>query len=200
MNKFLVFPCIKQENDKGYNGPAVTLANASNMSFALFFPVSEENAALINYILEDKKDKKIDINTNVLGVYKTMLDSWRAGDRFLSGIVMDVATDPETEEEVIMVKLALSGDDGGIDSIIKVNFTHAVFLAAMERKEILVTDELLSKLVPKDENDENDEEEDSDVAEKDNKQPKITKEESAKYPIDKDILNIAAKIMQGKIK
>ena len=203
MNKFLIFPCIKQEDGKGYNGPVVTLACASNISFALFFPVSEENAALINFVLEEKKDKKPDINTNILGVYKTMMDSWRAGERFLSGILMDVVFDTATEEEVITVKLLLSDEDGNIDSVTKVNFTHAVLIAAMERKEIIVSDDLLDKLMPKDEREECEDcdgcgecEEDSDVA--DTKKP--NKEENKKYPIDKDILDIAKQIMQGKIK
>ena len=189
MNKFLVFPCIKQEDEKGYNGPAVTLACASNISFALFFPISEENANLINYILEDKEDKKIDMDTSILGIYKTMLDSWRAGYRFLSGILMDVLTD--TEEEIIAVKLILSDESGSIDSIIRVNFTHAVILAAMERKEILVTAELLDKIMP----DESDDDEDEDIKENDD-----SKANKTKYPVDKDILEIAKKIMQGKIK
>ena len=201
MNKFLVFPCIKQEEGDGYNGPAVTLACASDISLALFFPISEENAALINFVLDEKKEKKIDLNTNILGVYKTMLDSWRAGDRFLSGILMDVIFDTETEEEVIAVKLMLSDEDGNVDSVIKVNFTHAIFLAAMDRKEILITNELLNKLVPKDDvEEEEEEEEDSDIIEDNKTSKKLSKEERKKYPVDKDILDIAKKIMQGKIK
>jgi hypothetical protein len=187
MNKFIVFPCIKQSNENGYNGPVVTLACASNVSFALFFPISEENSKLINYILEHKPNEYTS-NLNVIGIYKTMLDSWEAGGRFLSGISLDTEFDSDTKEETISVKLIISNEDGSVDSMIKVNFVHAVLLASMERKEIIVSNDLLNKLMPPDEEDE--EEGASNVVPAKDK----------KFPVDKDILDIAKKIMSGKIK
>ena len=206
MNKFLVFPCIKQEaieGREGYSGPVVSLGNASNISFVLFFPVSEENASLINYVLE-KPPSKQKINAgSVLGIYKTMIDSWSAGERFLSGILMDMEYDEEIEQEVINVRLVISDDHGSIDSVVKTNFIHAILLAAMERKEVLVSNELLSKLLPKTQDDEMDEEDMDDIENEENEENiKDVKEvkDVKKLPVDKEILEIAKQIMSGKIK
>lgn len=188
MNKFLVFPCIKQSNDNGYTGPVVTLACASNVSFVLFFPMSEENAKLINYILEHKPSEYT-THLNIIGIYKTMLDSWEAGGRYLSGISLDTEFDQGSKEETISVKLIISDEDGSVDSLIKVNFIHAVLLAAMERKEVLVSNDLLNKLMPQQENEEDDEDQET-----------PTENKNQKFPVDKDILDIAKKIMSGKIK
>lgn len=189
MNKFLVFPCIKQSNENGYNGPVVTLACASNISFALFFPMSEENAKLINYILEHKPSEYTS-NLNIIGIYKTMIDSWEAGGRYLSGISLDTESDLESKEETISVKLIIADEEGSVDSIIKVNFIHAVLLASMERKEIFVSNDLLNKLMPPNE----DEDEDGETSQE------IIPSADKKFPVDKDILDIAKKIMSGKIK
>ena len=191
INKFLVFPCVKQSNENGYNGPVVTLACASNISFVLFFPVSEENAKLINYIL-DHKPSEYNSNLDIIGIYKTMIDSWEAGGRYLAGISLDTEFNANSKEEIIDVMLVLSDDDGAIDSIIKVNFIHAVLLAAMERKEILVSSDLLKKLLPHMVK-ESDLEEDEDLK-------KDTIKNNKKIPVDEDILNLAKKIMSGKIK
>lgn len=205
MNKFLVFPCIKQDIDNGYSGPVVMLACASNISFVLFFPISEENASMLNYVLENPPEKQ---NINIgstLGVYKAMLDAWSAGDRFLSGILLDTEYDMESKQEVISARLVISNEGGPVDSIVKVNFVHAILLAAMDRKEILVTKYLLSKLVPiHGKNSEEDEEDDGGDGSVQSKSPKRSnKEESLDpkaFPIDKEILDLAKKIMSGKIK
>lgn len=191
MNKFLVFPCIKQDTKEGYSGPVVSLASASNISFVLFFPISEDSASLINYVLEKPPEKQTINAGSVLGIYKTMLDSWSAGDRFLSGILMDTEYDEESKQEVINVKLIISDEHGSVDSVVKTNFVHAMLLAAMERKEILVSNELLSKLLPKSKLDEDDEE----VSETES-----SKNVKNKLPVDKEILEIAKRIMSGKIK
>lgn len=202
MNKFLVFPCIKQEGiegREGYSGPVVSLANASNVSFVLFFPVSEENASLINYVLEKPPSKQTINAGSVLGIYKTMIDSWSAGERFLSGILMDTEYDEEIEQEVINVRLVISDEHGSVDSVVKTNFIHAILLAAMERKEVLVSNELLSKLLPKTQDEEMDEDEDEDGIEEDVKEVKDVKDVK-KLPVDREILEIAKRIMSGKIK
>jgi len=193
INKFLVFPCIKQSNENGYDGTVVTLSCSSNISFALFFPISEENAKLVNYILEHKPSEYTS-DLNIIGVYKTMLDSWEAGGRYLSGILLDMESDPESKEEIISIKLIICDEEGSVDSIINVNFVHAVLLAAMERKEIIVSNDLLSKIIPKDE-DEDEEDEDEE-----NGSIETLPNSNKKFPVDKDILEMAKKIMSGKIK
>ena len=132
MNKFLVFPCMKQDNEDGYKGSVVTLACSTNISFVLFFPISEENAQLIDYVLNHKPDEYT-TNLNIIGIYKTMLDSWEEGGRFLSGISMDTEYDPSNSEETILIKLIITSENGSVDSILRVNFIHAVLLAAMEQ-------------------------------------------------------------------
>jgi hypothetical protein len=212
MNKFLVFPCIKKNEIDGYSGPLVTLANENNISFSLFFPISEENANLINYILETPPNKHSLNDVGVIGMCKTMISSWGAGERFLSGIHMDTEYDLESEQDIITIRLIISDRHGEIDSVLRVNFVHAIILAAIARRDIMVTNCLLEKLIPKDkdgmenemdedENDDNENDEDND----DDKPDKPDKPESPemlkrKFPVDKEILDIAKKIMTGKIK
>ena len=115
-----------------------------------------------------------------------MVDSWKAGDRYLSGIVMDIVFDPETGEDIISPTLIICDSMGNVDAVLNVNFVHAVLLAAMERKEILVTNELLRKLIPmpshEDETDE----------------PPLDVDKESEFPVDKQILDIARDIMSGK--
>ena len=181
MNKFEVIKCI-DVNENDYDGPCVIMACSSDPSFMLFFPVTKENAKIINYVLKD--NSKYDINTNILGIYKTMVNSWKAGDRFLSGIIMDTFYNEEAKEEVLLIRLALSDQDGNLDSLVHVNFLHAILLAAMEGVDIIVSDKLLAKMIPDDENSEND----------------YRSKTNTHFPEDKKIVDIAKKIMGGKIK
>ena len=192
INKVWVFPCVNQTNEMGYEGPILTLACSSNVSFVLLFPISEDNASLINYILEHKPSE-YNTNLNIIGIYKTMIDSWEEGGRHLSGIYIDMDEDPESKTEKMSTKIIISDDNSGdVDSIIKVNFIHAILLAAMERREIIVSGDLLRNLMPDDNYDEEDGEDNSDDS--------INDENTKKFPVDKDILDIAKKIMSGKIK
>jgi len=187
VNKFLIFPCIEQK-DEGYQGQVVTLASTSNATFVLFFPIATDYASLINYVL--KKDNS-PANYQLLSVYQTMLDSWKAADRYLSGIVMDIMYDEETEEDIIAPTLILCDSLGNVDAVLNVHFVHAVMLAAMERKEVLVTNELLDKLLKDPQ--ENDEDEEEFPPETDGQS-----KTDSNLPIDKQILDIARDIMSGK--
>ena len=186
MNKFLVFPCIEQSEDDGYQGPVVSLASTSNLTFALFFPIAEEYANLINYML--KKEEVEGLDFQLMSVYQTMVDSWKAGDRYLSGIVMDIIYDVHAEEDIISPTIILSDSLGNVDAVLNVSFVHAVMLAAMERKELLVTNELLEKLLPMPEHD--------DEGNEETPEPK----KDSKFPVDKQILEIARNIMNDKKK
>jgi len=192
MNKFLVFPCVEQsgEGEGGYKGPVVPFASTANVTFMLFFPIAKEYSYLINFLL--KKEDSTKANMQLLAVYQTMVNSWKAGDRYLSGIVMDTKYDEDGEEDIITPTLIICDSSGNVDAVLNVNFVHAVMLGAMERKEILVTNELLNKLMPptKDDDDESDEEEETEVPDR----------HKNKFPIDKDILDIAKNIMNGKNK
>jgi hypothetical protein len=153
----------------------------------LFFPITKENAKIINYVLEE--DSKFDANTNVLGIYKTMVDSWQASDRYLSGIIMDTIFSDEVKDDVLMIRLALSDLNGDLDSLVACNFLHAILLAAMESAEIIVSDKLIMKMLP-----------DPDEEMKGISKSKKNKKDPNHFPEDKKIMNIAKKIMTGKIK
>jgi len=205
MNKFLVFPCTVKDNKEGYNGHVVPLVCASSTGFAIFFPISDENAKIINKLLEKPINKEeLDLNTsNILSIYKTMVDSWNSGGKYLSGIYMDMEIDPNDKTEIISVKSIISTNHGGyVDNVIKMNFIHAIIIAAMYRFEIVISKELIEKLMPNLDNE--NEDENTDVEDNELKDPpsalskKIGK--NNKFPKDSQILKIAKKIMNGKIK
>jgi len=182
MNKFNVVKCIDMK-ESDYDGPCVIMACASDPDFLLFFPINKENSKMINYVLD--KNSKYDINTNILGIYKTMVDSWSASDRFLSGILMDATWDAEMKEDILSIRLAISDRSGEIDSIVHVNFIHGILLGSMEDVGIIVSDRLLSKMMPDSEKDSKD---------------KSKRKSPPHFPEDKKIVDIAKKIMSGKIK
>ena len=189
------------------------MACVTNNAFVLMFPVSTEYASQINYILSKPADK-LDINAGgVLGVYKTMLDTWKSGGRYLSGILMDVEGGTIDGQPVLSVQLIVSDEHGGVDSITKTNFIHAIMLSALERKEILVTDDILHKIRPEPEELDETEVEEADghtminnpFKQKGNRERTIketskeaTKDDKSKFPVDKQILTIAKNIMKGK--
>jgi len=181
MNKFSVLKCIEMK-ESDYDGPCVILACVSDPSFLLFFPLNKDSSKMINYVLD--KNSKYDINTSVLGIYKTMVDSWRASDRFLSGILMDAVWNAELNEDVLSIRLAISDKSGEIESMVHVNFVHGVLLAAMEDVGVIVSDRLLSKMMPDSENN----------------SKETRKKNTPHFPEDKKIVDIAKKIMSGKIK
>ena len=188
MNRFTVVSCLDVEagDDMGinYTGPIVVLACASDIDFALFFPFTQENAEIIKLVLQNGVN--FNVNTSVLGIYKTMIDSWQASDRYLSGIIMDSVSEDGDGEEMLSINLALADSDGDLDGLVKINFVHAVLLSVIESVDILVTDKLISRLLPK--------YEDNDDSDGD------PKEKSQSFPEDKKILGIVKDIMSGQIK
>jgi len=203
MNKFLVFPCLntkgkkQAEVDPTYDGPLVTLVSAEDESLVLFFPMDDKNAMVINYILENEKYDK---NTEVLGVYQTMLDSWNASDRFLSGVLMDATYDDAVEDDIITIRFILSSNRSGhIDTIVQSTFIHAIIVAAMEKLPIIMTSELLHKLMPGlSEGDEDEDEDEDDGGDDHGDEDPGSNEKS--FPVDEDILKLAKDIMGGQIK
>lgn len=212
MNRFNIFSCIEVSEDD-YEGPCVVMACVTDPAFMLFFPVSDENAKVISYVMDGNSD--YDINTNILGLYKTMINSWKSSDRYLSGIIMDSNYDSELDEPILMIRLALAGHDGYIDSLVRVNFLHAILIAAMENVSIIVSDDLINQMLPPDfpddiadnifEEGEFEEEEDQfgyPRRERSSHNSKSTRDKSDNYisPEDPNIVDIARKIMSGKIK
>jgi hypothetical protein len=189
MEKFAILPCTKQDKvEHDYNGYVIGLVNVQNPHFIIFFPVVEEGAHMINFLLEPKENKDSPVDIKTLSVFKTMIDTWKASNIFLSGVVMDV--EQEKDDGMILVSLYLSDTNTGkIDSIVSVNFLHAVIISVMEQTPIIISDNLLHNIMP------DDEEESCPNCQKPEK-----KEKKKKYPKDKNIIDIARKIMSGKIK
>ncbi len=180
MSKFRVTKCTDVKQN-GYSGTCIIMSCLSNPEFFLFFPVAKDSAKVINYVLQEKTN--YDINTNVIGIYRTMIDSWEAGDRYLSGIIMDSVYDEEQKDDIIKIQLALVDQDGQLDSLVYVNFLHAVLLSCLEKIDIIVSEKLLDKMMPED---------DEDGEKKGHS--------TQKFPEDKKIVDLAKKIMSGKIK
>lgn len=181
MNKFEILNCIDVDDDD-YKGTAIVLVCKSDPSFMLFFPVSKEQSKLLTYILDD--DKKGDLNKNILGIYKTMVDSWEVSDRHLTGIIMDGNYDEKTKEDLMTLRLVVIDQSGDLDSLVSIDFLNAIILAAMEKLPIIVNQKLIDKMIPQ---------EDEDI-------PQKEKKDAHTFPEDKKIISIAKKIMNGKIK
>lgn len=177
VNRFKLVSCINMGDDEAsdYKGPIVVLSCCTDPDMALFFPIPEEIAKTISDILNEKY--KLDINSEHLGIYKTMIDSWRAGDKYLSGIIIDSHYDAKAKDDLILVRLALIDHNGDLDGMVDISFVHAMLLAAMEQADIVFSDSILNKLMPSEE-----------------------QECKHKSPEDPKILNIVKGIMSGKIK
>jgi len=196
MSRFIVYSCSKvspEETGHDYNGNVAILASVTDPSLLLFFPITEINAKLLSFVMDE--DSEFDIDTSTLGIYQTMTNSWESLDKYLSGIMMDIVYNPEVKDYVMDVKLAISNKIGSLESIVTVNFVHAVLLSVMEGIPIIVTEELLHRLAP-DHNEDEDEDEDEDemdIPRKHYKDPKGT------FPKDENILNIVKKIMEAEL-
>jgi len=100
MNRFTILKCVENSekifSNSQYNGSLIVLVSVSDPSVQIFFPLSKENGILLRQILFG--EGKIDANTDVIGIYKTMLDSWRSSDEFLSGVIIDVTKNTKNTE------------------------------------------------------------------------------------------------------
>lgn len=200
MNRFILFPCVVQKDDSDYTGPLASLVSQINENMVLFFPISEDNASLINFSLNEENRKKMTVNQDIVGIYKTMIESWKSGDRHISGVILDAKYDTEAKEDVIDASVILIDADGNIDTVVKTNFVHAMVVVAIEDMEVYVTDDLFSKLRPHGVEGEENDEEDEDSEEGGDKPktpPQLPKNE---FPVDNNIISIARQIMNGKIK
>ena len=188
MNRFTVLSCIDEDEEQStHDGPVVALGSCSEPNILLLFPITKENSAIIKYVLNGEGD--FDINTNILGIYKTMVDSWKTADKYLCGIIVDTIYDQELDDDVIFIRLALADDNGELDSLVHINFVHGVLLAAMEKIDLIFSDNVLGKLIPSEEKIF----EDLNLSGSDNPNP------DSNFPEDKNLLNIVKQIMHGKI-
>ena len=176
-----------QPSANKYEGNVVALACTSDPSLVLFFPVSPDVVEKMNEAIGS--ENQLDIGT--FGIYKTMVDSWSATDKYLSGIIIDVIYDKEMDDDIMDVKLVLSDTNNGcINSLVSIDFINAIFLSILERMNILLSDALLSKLMPVFE----------EQVESENDIGNIDKVDDGVSEDKKEILDIVKQIMGGQVK
>lgn len=189
MNKFILFPCVEpdEENQKLFDGHVVSLGASRDLNFKVYFPIREDYADLINAVLNGDKEKIA--RHEILNIFTTMTDSWSSGDRFLSGIILDLRIDENNEPEMT-VQILVSYINGILDSVVRTTFSNAMILAAMEDVHVFMTDALMSNLLPKGDDFFDDYPDGSGN----------TPSNQGDKPIDKELLEIAKGIISGKIK
>ena len=183
MNKFILFPCIKPEEENLFDGYVVCLGSSRDLNLKVYFPIRDDYAELVNDILNGDEDK---FNQHeILNIFTTMTSSWSSGDRFLSGIILDLKMNTDNEPEMT-VQILVAYINGILDSVVKTTFSNAMILAAMEDVPVFMTDALMSNLLPKGD----------DFFNHDGN----PQNEDGSKPLDKEILDIAKEIISGKIK
>ena len=185
MNKFKIFPCIKldeKDASESCGSNAIVMVCENDSSAVLMFPATAKEASMVDAALGVNKKQF----SGSLSLYRTMMESLFSGYLHLSGVILDVDMDNK-KEEYIDVKLVIINKDGDIEGYLDTCFIHAVVLVAMEETNVIVTDRLLDKLLPPDK--------------KPSKHTEISElEKKMDYPEDKKLLELAKKIMTGKLK
>lgn len=190
MNKFFPSKCIPHKDAvrKNVNSKALLLPliMEKNSNYVLFFPVEDEVAEVINFILENDFDIEESGSIDGIGtieMVRTMKYSWSALGNFVSGILIRDSYSEELKDYTLDSNIILSSDDGYVESIIKVGFVLAIVFSLLEDVPVMIGDALLEKLNSY--NEESEENIDIEIREQDKK-------------IDKEILMAAKKIMGDK--
>ena len=195
MNKFNIMPCISQEevDEESKGGFVVPLSGEVGTSCIIFFPVADKVAEVVNLLLGvEDTDTGIDQEEieGSIDLYKTMVNSWRTGDRFVSGVHIDIVYSKEKEEDILDARLILSStDDGYVEAIIKINFAHALIVSLLEEVEVTLSGDLLNAFMP-----------DLMGGEEPLEALEDSLPEEGDYPVDENIAKIAKSILNGKIK
>lgn len=186
-NKFWLGPCedkkITISETETFEGIMATLISHEDDKFKLMIPIREKDANLISAILEENGKLGESEEEEVIGVFLTMIESWRSAGVYLSGVTVDSFVDPETDIDMFFVHFFLCNQDGYMESMVRANFSHALILVALEGVPIFVTEKLLAKLLGAGPKIEGDEEEEEDL---------LAEDES-----DSPIYKIAQDIMRG---
>jgi len=195
ITKFGIVTCEKPDASNTY---VVGFAPTENQEIMLYFPIPEEDAFLIKFMLEPEKENKNEPpNMKLLGLYKTMLDGFESSGTFLSGVVFGF--EKIENEELLSCKLCLSKtEDGLLENMMCTTFSVAVILSTMENLEIFMTDDLIKKLLPALENDDEIEQPNQSNNSNQNSEKEIKHKNLPNLPIDKDIEKIAKQIMSGQ--
>lgn len=186
--RFSIITCEKADNSEVasefYN---VGLCSYDEPNVAIYFPVQEEEATLISFLL-NPEDEDLKPNTKMLGLYKTMEEGFEASGTFVSGIILGFEKD--NEEDILSCQVYLSKVVGGcLESVMKMPFPTAIILATMHEMDVFMNEELVNKIVG-----------DSDLSQTEESKDDKSEENSKKFPVDKNISKIAKSIMSGKVK
>ena len=171
------FGGLQEEHEKpSYNGPIVILENIIWPTLFLFFPITKKNMDVINQALTGATEAKS------LSIYKTMIDSWKGSDNYLSGIIMDLNYEPNSSEPKIVVNFALSsGEDGKLKSLVPVSFVDSIIISILCDQDYMVGARLLNLMLP------------------DEKSLGKTNEKYHALSDDENIKDIVRHILEGKI-
>lgn len=154
-NKFWVGPCeertVQITEDESYDGYMVSLISHEDENFKLLFPLRERDAQILKSISTEQMEVKPieDCDPDFIGLYFTMIESWKTSDRILSGATLDSLIDPELGVEVFLTHFFLTNREGYIESMVKSNFSQIIILSALEDSPIFVSDNLIQKLIGK---------------------------------------------------
>jgi hypothetical protein len=184
MNRFYVDNCVPHSDVTGEDveGYVCPLVSEKNQNFVLFFPISEEVAGTVESLMSHE-DIPPGGETDLIEVISIMKKSWESLDSFLSGIVLNEAFDRETKDYVIDASAILSSNSfGSVDSIVRINFTMSIILSLLCESSIMISDSLISKL------------------ESGLEETEVEDEGLEGETADENIIEIARKIMKGKIK
>jgi DNA-binding cell septation regulator SpoVG len=182
MNLFRVVNCIdfngEIPEDLGdasptHEGPAIIMNNVEWPSTYLFFPIQEENMEFINKVMNGDED------IESLSLFKTMMDSWKSSNSFLTGIVCDVHFSPNDPSPKITVDLALADGEGLLTSMVAVSLFDAVIISLIKDIDFVITDRFLNALMP-------------------DRSEEV--EEFSEFPEDHNINDIVRDIMEAPVK
>lgn len=191
MKKFQLIQCVKQvkeENQLGNGeGYVVGLASFDDPNIIFYFPIPEEEAVMVNYLLDPEGEKDSKPNTKMLGLYNTMMEGFASSGTFVSASILNFEIDENKEEILYCISYLSNIDTGFLESTMITTFNNAIMFSAIKDMDIFITDELCEKIL-------------STLESSLEKAEKEEQDKKKKFPKDKNIDKIAKKIMNGKIK
>ena len=153
MNRFYPSKCLTHKdavgNKTGSDSLLLPLIMEKNSNYVLFFPVEDEVAEIINFIVDNEYDIYDDDTTgelNVIEMVRTMKYSWDSLGNFISGIFMKEAYSEEVSDYTLDSNIILSSEDGYVESIVKVGFVLSAILSLVDNIPIMIGDALLDRL------------------------------------------------------
>lgn len=153
MNRFYPSKCLTHKdavgNKTGSDSLLLPLIMEKNSNYVLFFPVEDEVAEIINFIVDNEYDIYGDDTTgelNVIEMVRTMKYSWDSLGNFISGIFMKEAYSEEVSDYTLDSNIILSSEDGYVESIVKVGFVLSAILSLVDNIPIMIGDALLDRL------------------------------------------------------